>query len=80
MRKSTISVCLFLLFSFFANAQSWIEDMVTARKIVVNLNQELKTAKGDNRIDSLNQLAETYYWIWDENDKHLDTACMYTDL
>ncbi|MEO7305988.1 MAG: histidine kinase, partial [Ferruginibacter sp.] len=79
MRKHIISLCLFTLLAVFANAQSWIEDMVTARQMVDSLKQELKTAKGEKRIDCLNLLTDTYYWIWDENDKHLDTACLYAD-
>lgn len=70
---------MFLSNCFFANAQSWEEDMVIARKIVDSLKTELKTAKGDKRIDCLNLLTATYYWIWDDNDKHLDSACMYGD-
>lgn len=53
--------------------------MVVARKKVDSLKQQLSTTKGDKRIDCLNLLADTYFWIWDENDKVLDTACIYTD-
>ena len=79
MRKLIISASLILSFSIIANAQSWIEDMVVARQMVDSLKQELKTAKGDKRIDCLNLLAATYDWIWDDNDKHLDSACMYAE-
>jgi len=64
---------------FSSTAQSWIEDMVVARQMVDSLKKELKTAKGDKRIDCLNQLAHTYYWIWDEDDKVLDSACMVAE-
>ena len=27
--------------------------------------------------DCYNFLSECYFWIWDDDDKHFDTACMY---
>lgn len=41
--------------------------------------KELKTAKGEKLVDCYNLLAECYFWIWDDNDKHFDTACMYKE-
>lgn len=79
MRKYIISVSLFSSFCFFVNAQTWDDDMVIARKIVDSLKKELMTAKGDKRIDCLNLISHTYDWIWDDNIKHLDSACMYSD-
>ena len=79
MRKIIISVSLFLSFCFFVNAQGWEDDMVIARKMVDSFKNELKYAKGDKRVDYLNLLVDTYFWIWDDNDKHLDSACMYSD-
>lgn len=79
MRKYTIIVCLLLLSSFFVTAQTWNDDMVTARQIVDSLKKELKTVKGEKRIDCLSLLSQTYNWIWDDNVKHLDSACMYAD-
>jgi hypothetical protein len=46
---------------------------------VYNTKKELGTAKGEKLVDYYNLLAECYFWIWDENDKHFDTACMYKD-
>ena len=79
MRKYTIIVCLLLFTCFFANAQSWIEDMIVARKKVDSLKQQINITKGDKRIDCLNLFADTYFWIWDEDGKVLDTACIHTD-
>ena len=79
MRKLTILFLLLLSFCFFANAQTWNDDMIIARQIVDSLKNELKTAKGDKRIDCLNLLSQTYDWIWEDNIKHLDSACMYSD-
>ena len=45
--------------------------------MIDSTRKELKTAKGNERIDCLNLLAECYFWIWDEDDKQLDTACTY---
>ena len=74
---------MFLSFCFFGNAQTWEDDMIIARKMVDSFKNELKNAKGDKRIDNLNLLVDTYFWIWDDNDndndKHLDSACMYSD-
>src|SRR6188508_2934986 len=79
MRKYICLFCLFMSFCIFTNAQSWNDDMASARKIVDSLKIELKTANGDKRIDCLNLLSQTYDWIWDDNIKHLDSACMYND-
>ena len=81
MRKYIISSSFLLLFCFFVNAQTWTwnDDMVIARQMVDSLKKELKTAKGDKRVDCLNLLWQTYDWIWDDNNKHLDSACMYSD-
>ena len=77
MRKYLISVNLLLSFCFFGNAQTWADDMVIARKMVDSFKNELNYAKGDKRIDYLNLLADTYFWIWDDNDKHLDSVWLY---
>ena len=76
MRKYIISICLFLSFCFFANAQT-NDDMAWEK--VENTRKELKTAKGEKLVDCYNLLAECYFWIWDDNDKHFDTACIYKD-
>ncbi len=39
----------------------------------------LPTQKGKDKVNCYNLLSESYYWIWDENDKHIDTACMYSN-
>ncbi|TMI61287.1 MAG: hypothetical protein E6H07_19845 [Bacteroidetes bacterium] len=73
MRKQFILISLsFFLFSYL-NGQE------PTRKIIDSTKNELKTAKGNKKIDCLNLLAEAYYDIWDEDDKQLDTACMYTE-
>ena len=46
---------------------------------VNNTLKELKTAKGEKLVDCYNLLAECYFWIWDDDNKHFDTACMYRD-
>ena len=74
MRKYFISISLFLSFCFFTNAQT-NDDM--ARVKVNSTLEELKTAKGKKLVDCYNLLAECYFWIWDDNDKHFDTACMH---
>ena len=79
MRKHIIFFLLILTTCLSTHAQSWMEDMVVARQMVDSLKQELKTAKGGERIDCLNLLSATYSWMWDENDKHLDSVCMYAD-
>ena len=79
MRKYIISVSLLLSICSFANAQTWNDEMVIARQIVDSLKKELKNVKGERRIDCLNLLSQTYDWIWDDNIKHLDSACMYSD-
>jgi hypothetical protein len=76
MRKYIISFCLFLSFSFFANAQT-NDDMAWEK--VNSTKKELTTAKGEKLIDCYNLIAECYFWIWDDDDKHFDTACMYKD-
>jgi len=76
MRKYIISINLFLSFCFFANAQT-NDDMAWVK--VNSTLQELKTAKGKKLVDCYNLLAECYFWIWDDDDKHFDTACMYRD-
>ncbi len=76
MKKSTISVCLLLLLCFFVNAQT-NDDMAWVK--VGEAKKELKTAKGEKLVDCYNLLAECYFWIWDDDDKHFDTACMYKD-
>jgi len=53
--------------------------MVEAHQLADSFKLELRTAKGDKRIDNLNLLSDTYYWIWDDNDKDLDTSRMYAD-
>ena len=76
MRKYIISVSLLIAFSFFANAQT-NDDMAWLK--VNSTLEELKTAKGEKLVDCYNLLAECYFWIWDDNDKHFDTASMYKD-
>jgi tetratricopeptide (TPR) repeat protein len=76
MRKYIISVCMLLAFCFFANAQT--NDEMAWVKVNSTL-EELKTAKGKKLVDCYNLLAECYFWIWDDDDKHFDTACMYKD-
>jgi tetratricopeptide (TPR) repeat protein len=63
----------------FLNAQTWNDDMVIARKMVDSLKNELKNAEGTERVDCLNMLSDCYLWIWDDNDKHLDSACLYAN-
>lgn len=76
MRKIIIILCLLPSFSIFVNAQT-NDDMAWMK--VNNAKEELKTAKGEKLVDCYNLLAECYFWIWDDNDKHFDTACMYKD-
>ena len=76
MRKYIISVCLFLSFCFFVKAQT-NDEMAWIK--VDSTKKELKTAKGKKLVDCYNLLAECYFWIWDDDDKHFDTACMYKD-
>ena len=76
MRKSITSICLGTLLSFVVNGQT--DDMMMWKK-VDSLKKELKTAKGETRVNSLNLLAECYYDIWDEDDKFRDTACIYSN-
>ena len=73
MRKLIICIALFFCFVSYMSGQ----DIV--RRIIDSTKKELNTAKGNKRIDCLNLLAEAYYDIWDEDDKQLDTACMYTE-
>src|SRR6188768_3143959 len=68
MRKYIISVCLILSFCFFANAQTWNDDMIFARKLVDSLKNDLKNVKGAERVDCFNMLSSCYFWIWEEND------------
>lgn len=74
MRKYIISTCLFLSFGFFVNAQT--NDAIAYRK-ADSVRKVLKTAKGKQLVDCYNILAECYFWIWDDDDRHFDTACMY---
>jgi len=53
-------------------------DSIAWRK-VDSVNKIIKSAKGKKLVDCYNMLAECYLWIWDVNDKHLDTACMYAN-
>ena len=53
--------------------------MIVARKIVDSVKNELKTATGEKKVDCYNRLSELYYWIWDDNDKHLDSAYMFAN-
>ena len=79
MRK--LIICIALFFCFVPNTSgqdSYIIDQGIARRIIDSTKKELNTAKGNKRIDCLNLLAEAYYEIWEE-DKQLDTACMYTE-
>ncbi len=80
MKKYLVSVCLFMSLCYFLNAQSWNDDMVVARKNVDSVKNELKTAAGEKKVDCYNRLSELYYWIWDDNDKHLDSACMFANM
>jgi hypothetical protein len=74
MRKYILGFCLALIISLFAAAQT--NDAVAYRK-ADSVRQILKTAKGKQMIDCYNMLAECYFWIWDDDIKHYDTACMY---
>jgi tetratricopeptide (TPR) repeat protein len=76
MKKYIISACVVLPFCFFAKAQT--NDDIAWEK-VDSTKKELKTAKGQKLVDCYNLLAECYFWIWDDDDKHFDTACMYKD-
>jgi len=80
MRKYFLSVCLSLSICYFLNAQSWADDMIIARKNVDSVKNELNTATGEKKVDCYNRLSELYYWIWDDNDKHLDSACMFASM
>ncbi len=75
MRK-LIFLCLLLFSCYFPNAQT-NDDMAWIK--VANTKKELNTAKGQKLVDCYNLLAECYFWIWDDDDKHYDTACMYKD-
>lgn len=76
MKKYIISFCLLCCLSLFVNAQT--NDAVAWEK-VDSTKKELKTAKGKKLVDCYNLLAQCYFWIWDDNDKHFDTAYMYQD-
>ena len=76
MRKHLIFVCLLLSLHFFVNGQT--NDAI-AREKVDSTKKLLKTAKGKKLVDCYNLLAECYFWIWDENDKHFDTAYKYRE-
>jgi hypothetical protein len=80
MRKYIVSVCLSLSICYFLNAQSWADDIIVARKNVDSVKNEFKTATGEKKVDCYNRLSELYYWIWDDNDKHLDSACMFANM
>src|SRR5688572_29356147 len=75
MRKIIICYFLSAWCFFLANAQDWPDPI--ARHIIDSTKNELTNAKGNKRIDCLNLLVETYFWIWDDNDKHFDSACIY---
>src|SRR5215204_5076449 len=77
MRKIILSTCLSVCFSFYVKGQDLNDQIV--RKIIDSTKKELNTAKGNKKIDCLNLLAESYFWVWDENDKHLVTACSYSE-
>jgi len=53
--------------------------MIFARKLVDSLKKDLKNVKGSERVDCFNMLSSCYFWIWDDNDKHLDSACLYAN-
>lgn len=74
MRKFIVSFCLILSFSFFVAAQT--NDEIAYWK-ADSTKKELKKAKGKKLVDCYNMLAECYFWIWDDDDRHFDTACMY---
>ncbi len=76
MRKYFIIPGLFLIISALVNAQT--NDSIAWVK-VNSINKDLKTATRGKRVDCYNLLAECYLWIWDDNDKHLDTSCMYAN-
>jgi Histidine kinase len=80
MRKYMALVYFFLSFSFIANAQTWEQDMIFARKNVDSVKNELKTAAGEKKVNCYNLLSELYYWIWDDNDKHLDSMYIYANM
>jgi len=71
MKKYTIFVYLLFASCFFAKAQT-NDDMAWVK--VNSTLKELKTAKGEKLVDCYNLLAECYFWIWDDDDKHFDTA------
>jgi tetratricopeptide (TPR) repeat protein len=62
--------------SLFVSAQ--INDSLAWRK-VDSVNKILKAATGKKLVDCYNLLAECYLFIWDDNDKHFDTACTYAN-
>jgi len=67
-----------LLVAFFQPAFSQDITRIVQHK-VDSLKKLLKTAKGNTRIDLLNDIAYGYYWIWDDdNTPPLDSACAYT--
>ncbi len=78
MKKIIIPFFLSICFSTHLNGQ-WANDMIFARKLVDSLKNDLKSVKGPERVDCLNMLSACYYWIWDDNDKHLDSACLYAN-
>ncbi|HMJ46232.1 MAG TPA: histidine kinase, partial [Ferruginibacter sp.] len=73
MRK--LILCIALSFCF----ESFISGQNITKRIIDSTKKELTTARGNKQIDCLNLLAEAYYDIWDEDDKQLDTACMYSE-
>lgn len=80
MRKYIALVYFFLSLCFITNAQTWEEDMVFARKNVDSVKNELKNAVGEKKVNCYNLLSELYYWIFEDNEKHLDSLCMYANM
>ncbi len=76
MKKYFILICLLTFLAVFVKAQS--SNEIAWRK-VDSVKRILSTQKGKDKVNCLNLLAESYMWIWDDNDKHLDTACMYAN-
>ena len=60
--------------SFFVTAQT--NDAIAYRK-ADSTRKVLKAATGKQLVDCYNMLAECYFWIWDDDDRHFDTACMF---
>ena len=76
MKKYLLIVSLLTTYHLSSLSQPW--DTVTRQK-VDSLIKVMKSAGSHNKVDCLNRLASIYVDVWDDDNKLLDTACLFAN-